>query len=225
MRYSFFIIMAFGLMLSGCVKEDPVLGISITPSATTVDAGQPIEFDIQGDADFLVFYSGLEGSKFEDYPNALTREVNMLADEPSFSFTYRNFNGTANAVFVATSHGNWGEDTEEQIIEFTFEVSDNNTNISSATLKTAGLFGKVFDGVVSTDDHTVTFNIPVTDASDSQLASLTTNVVVSSGLATLRLNGEVFQNNSSVDFSSLSRTFNVEAIGGATQDWEFIIQR
>ena len=225
MKYSFFIIMAFSLFLSGCVKEDPVLGLSITPSATSVDAGQPIEFNIQGDADFLVFYSGLEGSRLEDYPNVTTREINMLADEPTFSFIYRNFNGTVNAAFIATSHGNWGEDTKEEIIEFTFEVTDNNTDISSATLKTPGLFGKVFDGVVSTADHTVTFNIPVADASDSQLAALTTNVVVGSQLATLRLAGDVFQNNSSVDFSSGSKTFSIEAIGGATQDWEFIIER
>lgn len=225
MRYSFFIIVAMGLAFSGCVKEDPVLGLTITPSATSVDAGQPIEFDIQGEADFLVFYSGLEGSKYEDYPNAATREINMLADEPSFSFTYRNYNGTANAVFVATSHGNWGTDTEEQVYEFTFEISDNNTNISSATLKTAGLFGKVFEGEVSTQDHTVTVPIPEADASDSQLSSLTTNIVLESQLATLKYNGSEFQNNTALDFSSGSQTFTVEAIGGATQEWEIIVVR
>ncbi|MEQ8704968.1 MAG: DUF5017 domain-containing protein [Phaeodactylibacter sp.] len=225
MKYSFFILIAFGFILSSCVKEDPVLGLTITPSATSVDAGQPIEFDIQGDADFLVFYSGLEGSRFEDYPNANTREVNMLADEPSLSFIYRNFNGTVNAVFVATSHGNWGTDTEEQIFEFTIDISDNNINISSATLKTPGLFGKVFEGVVSTEDHTVTVNIPEADATDSQLAALTTNIVLSSQLSTLRYNGEVFQNNSPVDFSSGSQTFNVEAVGGAVQEWSIVVQR
>jgi|AntRauTorckE5430_2_1112549.scaffolds.fasta_scaffold07528_2 hypothetical protein len=225
MRYSFFIILAMGLSLSGCVKEDPVLGLTITPSATTVNAGQPIEFDIQGDADFLVFYSGQEGSKLEDYPNAATREVNMLAEDPSFSFIYRNFNGTVNAAFVATSHGNWGEDSEDQIFEFTFEVSDNNTNISSASLKTPGLFGKLFEGIVSTEDHTITVPIPEADATDSQLASLTTNIVLESQLSTLLFNGEVFQNNSSVDFSSGSQTFSVEAVGGATQEWTFVIER
>lgn len=225
MKYSFFILLAVGLCLSGCVKEDPVIGLTITPSATSVNAGEPIEFDIQGEADFLVFYSGLEGSRFEDYPNGATREVNMLAEDPSFSFTYRNFNGTVNAVFIATSHGNWGEDTEEQVFEFTFEISDNNTNISSASLKTAGLFGKVFEGEVSTADHTVTVNIPEADATDSQLASLTTNIVLESQLSELRFNGEVFMNNSSVDFSSGSQTFTVEAVGGAVQEWTIVIER
>ena len=211
--YNIFILLV-GLILSACVKEDPRLDLNILPEKTTVQSGEPLNFTVEGEAEFLVFYSGLEGERFEDYPNATSSNVNTLSDPISFSYTY-NFHGPVKAIFVATSYGNWGEDSKEQTFEFDFEIVDNNTEISVATLKTPGLFGEEFEGLVNANTNTVVVNIP----QGSDLSRLTTNLVTASTRSTILLDGQAFDNKSQVDFSNLERSFTINAIGGATQDW------
>lgn len=221
MKLRIFLILLIGFALAACTKEEPELNLVITPSTFNADAGEPINFAIEGRSEFLVFYSGLEGARYDEYPDATARSVNMLAERPSFSFAY-NYHGSTKAVFVATSYGNWGEDKLEKIFEFDFEISDNNTGLQAATLKTPGLFGQEYEGVIDASKSTVTATIP---QGNIDLAKLTTNLVASSTRATILLDGQPFENKTQVDFSSGPRTFVVKAIGGAEQNWVVQVER
>lgn len=219
MNYKYLFYIAVLLLFTACNKEEPKLTISINPSTTTVNSGEPIDFEIIGDAEFLVFYSGLPGQEYVDYPNASSEVINMLAEEPEFAYTYR-FNGVVTATFVATSTGNWAEDKDQQIIEFDIEVIDNNTNLRVVNLRTSGLFGQEFESIIDREAGIVMVQVPT----GTNVSKLTTNIVTSSTRSTILLDGQPFQNNSSVDFTSESRTFTVNAIGGASRDWKVVIE-
>lgn len=214
MKYTRFLLLALTLFLAACAQEMPVLDLNITPSTLAVDAGQPIQFDLTGKSEFLVFYAGTDGRKFEDYPNASATSINMRVANPTFSHTY-NLHGTVKATFVATSYGNWSEALEEKVFEFEFTISDNNTNVSLVVLKTPGLFGQEYEGVIDAAAGTVTVTMPAS----ANLSQLTTTFIPASTLATVTLDGAPFANRSVQNFSSGARTFRVTAAGGDTQDW------
>lgn len=214
MKYPRLSLLILALLAAGCTRELPVLDIDVTPSALAVDAGQPIEFTITGKSEFLVFYAGTDGRKYEDYPDARGTTINMRIANPTFSHTY-NLHGTVKATFVATSYGNWSDAMEEKIFEYEFTISDNNTNVNLVTLKTPGLFGQEYTGVIDAATSTVTVTMPAS-ANRSQL---TTNFLPASPLATVTLDGAPFVNRSVQNFSSGSRTFRVTAAGGDTEDW------
>ncbi|RMG60235.1 MAG: DUF5017 domain-containing protein [Bacteroidetes bacterium] len=214
MKYSILTLLFAAALLVGCMREDPVLELDISPSALMVDAGTPIDFTITGTADFLVFYDGTPGREYANYPKATALSINMSVDNPTFSYTY-NTNDTVTATFVASSYGNWSESREEKVFEFEFIILDNNTNLAFASLKTPGLFGREYEGVIDPDASTVTVTIPA----GTNLSNLTTTLNTESNRATITLDGAPFANKSVVNFSSGSRTFRVTAAGGATQDW------
>ncbi|GAB4414755.1 MAG: hypothetical protein OHK0039_22810 [Bacteroidia bacterium] len=214
MNYRIFAALPLILLLAGCTQEPPILDIDVVPEALAVDAGQDLAFTITGRADFLVFYSGLEGQRYADYPAAKGLTINMTTPDPTFAFRY-NFHGTTRATFVATSYGNWSESQEEKVFEFDITVSDNSTLLSLATLKTPGLTGREYIGVIDPATSTVTVSMPA----GVNLTNLTTNLVTASTRAAITFNGNPFTNKSSVNFSGGSRTFRVTAAGGAVQDW------
>lgn len=208
------------VFLTNCTEELPDINIQITPETYVVNAKEPLKFNIQGRADFLVFYSGLHEEKFEEYPNAIAKSIDMFNPNPDFSFVY-NMHGEVEAVFIASSYGNWSEVEEEKIFRFKLNVVDNLTNLSSVKLKTPGLFGKEFVGEIITNEHRVVVTIP----SNYSISNLNLNMLTESPRAKVFFNGEEFVNNSPVDFSNGSLILNVKSIGGEQQDWKVEIDR
>jgi hypothetical protein len=55
--------------ITSCTKEPPVLdNFDVIPSSTDILAGTAVDFTIEGEADFITFYSGLPGSEWKNYP-------------------------------------------------------------------------------------------------------------------------------------------------------------
>lgn len=215
MKSRIILIFVLALAFVACNKEEAALKLTITPSSLDIDSGETIDFAIDGASDFLVYYSGLDGQVYDEYPNAAAESINMQAATPSFSKTY-NYHGTIKAVFVANSFGNWGDDHLDEVFEFTINVTDNNTLLKSLSLKTPGLFGEKYDGVVDPENATVTVTMP----QGTTITNLTTNAVAASSLSTILLNGSPFSNNSSLDFSGTnSKIFTVKSIGGVEKEW------
>jgi len=198
-----------------CTKEPAELNLQITVDKTTYVAGEEVIFNISGKSDFLTFYNGLEGSKYEDYPQAGNESVPYNSKSLTFSKKYNNFNGQVTATFIATSYGNWGEDEKIQQFNFTLDIKDNRTSIISCVLKTAGLFGKEFQGVVNEDNTTITVSVPT----GTNISKLTTSLITESPLSLIYFNDVVFKNKSTVDFSAGVVIFEVVAADGTTQNW------
>lgn len=215
MKFRTILMFVLALALVACNKEVAALKLTITPSSLDINSGETIDFAIGGTSEFLVYYSGLDGQVYDEYPNAAAESINMQAATPSFSKTY-NYHGTVKAVFVANSFGNWSDDHLDQVFEFTIKITDNNTILKSLSLKTPGLFGEKYDGVIDTENATVTVTIP----QGTTVTNLTTNAVPDSPLSIILLEGSPFSNNSSLDFSATgSKIFTVESIGGAEKEW------
>lgn len=208
------------VFLTNCAEELPILDIQISPESDVINAMEPLKFNIKGQADFLVFYSGLNEQKFEDYPNAIARSIDMFNPNPNFSFAY-NMHGEVEAVFVASSYGNWSEIEEEKIFRFKINVVDNIASLSSVMLKTPGIFGKEFVGEIIANENRAVVSIP----SNYSISNLTLNISAKSPRAKIYLDDELFINNSVVDFSDGPLIFNVKSIGGEQQDWKVEINR
>ena len=116
-----------GLVI-GCTKEPPENTFDVSPSATDITAGSAIDFTITGTADFITFYSGIDGSRWEMYPEEKGATVN-ITNSNVFSRVY-NTQGEFTTTFVASSYGNWAEDEETVIKEFHISVIDNRTGIA-----------------------------------------------------------------------------------------------
>jgi hypothetical protein len=214
------------LLLGGCVKEEPILELNIEPSSLAVEAGEEIVFTIVGQTDPLsssiTFYTGTPSSRYEDYPDATAISIGIPFDSAGTNFTYRyayNYHGPVKATFIASSYGNWSEDRVEQVFEYDITVTDNNTNITLATIKTPGIFGDTFEGSVNQEASTVTFQVP----SGANLSNLTTNISTQSSRTKVLSDGQVVATNAVIDFSARSKTFVLEAPSGVTQEWTFVI--
>ena len=137
-----------GTIFSSCVKEPAELNLNIEVEKTDVEAGESVVYTISGKADFISFYSGLPGASFEDYPAANAISVATVRSDP-FEYIYNNLHETVTATFIASSHGNWGNDVKVSQFDFNITVTDNRNGLASFTIKTGGLFGKSFTGVIN----------------------------------------------------------------------------
>ncbi len=63
-KYSAFIASASMLILAGCSEEAPDSKLSVSVAEKVCKAGQPVTFNISGDADNIVFYSGETGHEY-----------------------------------------------------------------------------------------------------------------------------------------------------------------
>lgn len=206
-----------GIFFSSCVKEPAELDLNIEVNNTNVDAGESVIYTISGKADFLTFYTGLPGATFAEYPAAVA--ITVDPGQEQFEYTYNNLNETVTATFIASSHGNWGTDAKVSQFDFNITVSDNRTGVVSFTIKTGGLFGKSFTGVVNEESSTISVNVD----QGTNVSSVTTTIIPESTLAKVYLNGAEFVNKSKVDYSQGTVVFEVRAVGGATQDWTILI--
>ncbi len=198
------------LMLTGCTKEPPVNTLSVKAEKTDVDAGVPLKYALDGEADFCVFYSGEEGKKYSEYPEANSRTVDL--EEDAFYYTY-DLHGTVTSVFVVSSYGNWSEDEEIKEVEFTVTVTDNRIGIQEYTVKSSGI-GAAYSGEIDTATYTVDITVAAGTRKD-----LVTNISLASKNATVKLpDGSTYEKNQRIDYTD-PVTLTIISPGGKEQDW------
>jgi hypothetical protein len=217
------LILLAGLLLVGCfsscTKEPAILDLEITVDKTSFIAGEEILFTFNGNADFLTFYDGLPANEYNNYPNAGSEIIPFSGGSATFSKTYSSFHGQITATFVASSYGNWSEDIIIEQFDFVLDISDNRTGLISCTLKTPGLFGEEFPGVINDENFTISVSMPT----GTNVSKLTTSLISESPLSTIYINDVEFSNKSSVDFSTGSVIFKVVAADGSSQEWTVVI--
>jgi hypothetical protein len=211
-----FISVLLVILILACTKEPPSLsGFSATVENTDVDAGSQVIFTInQGDAEFITFYSGRPGSVYENYPVDKGQQLD-LQNSNTFSASY-NDQGQFLASIVAISYGNWAEDSKETVLNFTINVTDNRTGITSFLVKLS--LTTQIRGVINEESHTITVTFPA----GSSLSQRSTLFVAQSPGAKVFLadNSEILSG-VKLDYTA-GFTLKVVAPGGAEQLWTVV---
>ena len=96
---------------------DPAYNITLDPGNTYV-AGEPVKFNIKGNIDNILFYSGEEGSDYMAGDKGIVIK-NIQNYLHSYEYTWNTY-GTYKAVFAGTEL--IGGKVEEHILEFTINV-------------------------------------------------------------------------------------------------------
>jgi hypothetical protein len=213
--YLLTILVLFFVIVSGC-KEEAVNDFDVLINSPDVKAGDTVVFNLKGKAEFVTFYSGQTGQKYEDYPNSEARQIDP--NTTKFTFVYQEA-GTINATFVATSFGNFSTVENERLITKTLQVVDGRTGIRSIEVKT-GATGVTYPGIVNATEGKIEIPVP-----SSLRTNLVTNIGTHSPNATVLLaDDSPFTNNSRVQFSfDTPVIFKVKAPNGEIKSWEAIL--
>lgn len=218
-RAIYSILAALMLALWSCNSEPAVLDLKIDLASTDVQAGEAVVFTISGNADFITFYSGEEGNNWSDYPNANSRNVVYGGEEITYEYIYTNLNETINATFVASSYGDWSEDVQMEVFDFDISVTDDRTGIIDFSVKTGGLFGSEFAGIINEETSTISVNV----TTGTPLTAMTTFITTESTIAEIWKDGARWENKSAVDYSSGSVVFEIRSAAGPTAEWTVIV--
>ena len=201
-------------IIFGCTHEPADLeGFNVVADNTDIIAGSSVTFTIEGNADFVTFYSGQPGSVYANYPNDKGEVVDLRASRTKV----RKYNrqGQFTATFVAASSGNWGEDYKTIVKDFVINVTDNRTGISSFSLFTGGLLNQIeYKGVINAESRTIVVNVPA----GTNITSLKTSLLTESPDAIVKVNGDTFVNNSRLNYSN-PVVFHITAPNNDTADW------
>jgi len=202
-------------LVTSCTKEPPENTFGVSPSATDVLAGSAVDYSISGTADFITFYSGIEGSRWEMYPEEKGVTVD-ISNSNVFSKVY-NKQGEFTSTFVASSYGNWAEDEETVIKEFQITVTDKRTGIASFSIITGSILSgyKEWQGTINTDNNTVVVEV----SAGTNVTNAIAQVLTDSEDAVVKVKGAVFENKKTkLDYSS-PQTFKITAPDGSTANW------
>jgi hypothetical protein len=209
-----FCVGCISLILS-CTKEPPILeNFDVIPSSTDIIAGTAIKYTIEGEADFITFYSGLPGSEWKNYPAEKGNTIN-IKNSRIFSKVY-NLHGTFTSTFVAASYGNWSEDEKVVIKEFQINVTDNRTGVADFRLITGSLLKqKEWPGTVNTENNTIVVNV----AAGTSITSVKGAFITNSPHAVITVNDVLFENNKTkLDYTN-PVVFKITAPDGSFANW------
>ncbi len=140
------IYMVVGLVL-GCWACDETREVDapdafgVTVKNATVKAGEAVDFDFAGNPDYIVFFSGEKGQKYENrnrtkiVANAVTMNFRSVVrygkTVPTLRiFVSTDFNGTYDMENIQSEGANWIDITEEFTIPLTSASSWTNTTPS-----------------------------------------------------------------------------------------------
>ncbi len=106
------LLVSLGLLftLAGCKEYVPLPpDFNVKAASQQVKGGEPLLFEIEGNPDFLLFYSGEAGKEYpvEGFGGAVTIK-GMDTRVETFSFTYQEA-GTYTATFVGASNSVYGK--------------------------------------------------------------------------------------------------------------------
>ncbi len=217
MKTVFKLILCIGCMalINSCTKEPPVLeNFDVIPSSTDIIAGQAVDYTIEGEADFITFFSGLPGSEWKNYPAEKGNTVN-IENSRIFSKVY-NMHGAYTSTFVATSYGNWSKDEKVVIKEYQINVTDNRTGVADFRLITGSLLKqKEWQGVINTDNNTIVVNVDAT----TSITSVKGAFITDSPYAVITVNDVAFENNKTkLDYTN-PVVFKITAPDGSSANW------
>ncbi|MFA9389619.1 MAG: hypothetical protein ACERKD_07415 [Prolixibacteraceae bacterium] len=202
--------LAFVFILAACTHEKPVQNISIVPASLEIDAGVPLEFEITGEYDFLTFYSGLEGSNYDDYPDAKSKVIDIPEGESIFSTVYLDTNGIVLSKFIATTYGDWGTDLVQEVIEFEIKVNDRRTALQSFKMRADN---KSISGAIDNEKGEIVCTIPA----GSDISSSVTSVSTLAANAQVFLDGKLYVDRSKLDYTKDTKVFTIMAVDGVTK--------
>lgn len=204
-----------GMFLSSCTKNEVELDITVKIDTKDIIAGQKAVFTITGDAEFVTFYDGRDSAtSYANYPLSKGRSVQI--GEISQVYTKH---GSANATFIASSYGDWGEESTTQQFDFIIDVKDNRTGVSSFMIKKVGLGGVEYYGIINEDNGTISVITPAgTDVSNMQ-----TTLIAESVDAKIWYGSAIIGDNYKIDYSGDNVILTIEAPDGTKQDWEVIV--
>jgi hypothetical protein len=205
-------IVVTGIFITACTKNETGLDVNVSlVNNDQIMAGQEVIFNVTGQAEFITFYSGNDSaSNYNNYPLA----SGLPVDVGEVKYVY-NKQGIYNAAFIASSFSDWGSNEKMMRIDFEINVIDNRTGIMSFSVKTSGLFGKVYYGTIDEEAGTINVETPP----GTKINKLTTTLITVSNDAKVYLDGEEFVNKSKVDFSLGSKIFTIEAPDGTKREW------
>jgi hypothetical protein len=202
----------------GCTREPADLeGFNVIADNTDILAGNSVTFTIEGNADFVTFYSGQTGSVYANYPTDKGEVIDLKASRTKV----RKYNkqGQFTATFIGASSGNWGEEYKTIVKEFVINVTDNRTGITSFSVFTGSLVNQVeYKGVINSDSKTIVINVPA----GTNVTNLKTALLTDSPDARVQVNGVDFVNNSRINYTN-PVVFKVIAPNGDSADWTVTI--
>lgn len=208
------------LAMAACTSEPARLNLSIEADANRVDAGKSITYTINGDYEFLTFYSGLKGYEWENYPASRCVSVDLAEGSNSFLAMYNDTNGIVVSKFIATSYGNWGEEAISEVIEFEIFVNDNRTGINSVRIRyPEGGSNKSGKGEVDNASGIVRFEVgAAADLSNVEVQAITPI----SGKAKVFYDNKELSGSIKLDFENAKPVFKILAANGEdSQDFTF----
>jgi hypothetical protein len=203
------------ILMIACTKEPPVLeNFDIIPSSTNIIAGEAIDYTIEGEADFITFFSGMPGSEWKNYPAEKGATIS-IKNSRIYSKVY-NLHGTFTSTFVVTSYGNWSKDEKVLIKEFQINVTDNRTGVADFRLITGSLLKqKEWPGTINTDNNTIVVHV---DAGTS-ITSVKGAFITDSPYAVITVNDVLFENNKTkLDYTN-PVVFKITAPDGSSANW------
>jgi hypothetical protein len=124
-KLSFLLLVSFLFGIS-CSQEplvEPTVEIEMLDNAAYIN--QQLSIVVKGKGDFCTFYSGLRGREYDSFPDARGQIINF---GDTLTQVYQ-LAGEYNITAIATSYGNWGEDSEQEVAEMVISVEDNVTDI------------------------------------------------------------------------------------------------
>lgn len=213
-------VLAFALVFMACTKEPAKLNISIVADSDRVDAGKFITYTIDGEYEFLTFYSGQKGYEWENYPTSRCVSINLPEGSNTFQALYNDTNGVVVSKFVVNSYGNWGDEVLSEVIEFEIYVNDNRTGINSVRIRyPEGGSNKSGKGEADNASGIVHFEVgTAADLSNVEVLSITPV----SSKAKIFYNNKELTGSIKLDFENATPTFRIQAANGEdVQDFRF----
>lgn len=140
---------ALAWLLAACVKEPAIESDAsfIVENADFYLAGQAIQFEIIGEADYFTFYPGTATSSYDSFPGH--KGISITANK--FNYTYAQ-QGEYKATLVATSFGNWAAEEVTDVKSLDIVVKDLRNEFSRFYFKMP-----VAEGIIS--ENTISFNL------------------------------------------------------------------
>jgi hypothetical protein len=139
------VIMVF--LIQSCTKEYAVdTRVKLTSSSQEVEINKQVIFYVNGNGEFLTFFTGRPGQEFDSMPTS-----NGMPDINNGDSIFVRYSqaGSYKAVLLGRSFGQWGEEMAEDIDSIRIEVQDTETGISQARImRPKRVKGQIEDDVI-----------------------------------------------------------------------------
>ena len=107
-------------------------------SIEELEAGTPVIFNFSGAGDFITIFTGDTLREYQYYPQ------NKGAIVSNMTFSYNYFRqGTYTITAVATSYGNWAEDSEQDVMSEEITIVDSRTGMTDFFIKSLDIKGDI----------------------------------------------------------------------------------